>query len=470
MAQFPALVDAWKNFTSKLSSEPAKIDWEAVKREAPPLIAEKSYTDFSFDTTLFGAAEYYRRHGYDRLAAMLSAGLPGWANEVVTYETAQNLPAVYACRRIICETTASLPARLIVRDNNKITIRKDLPISKVLRWGNDERSAFQMMDTWMSHLLFAGNAYAQIIRRSGGDRSALNLNLLTPDQVLPEREKGGRRRLMYVVTQVGQPDQTFYVTPGEPHDILHIRGAGYDGLKGHSLIELARQTFSSGLGMEKNWGRFLANGGRVPYLLKKATKFENDAKRKEYRASWEKAYSEPHIPPIMEGDMTFEKLGLSMSEMQLLESRQFSVIDICRWFGVSPTLVFDLTKANYNSLEQLIRSFINFTLRGWMDRVAGDWRRCVLTPAERDQGIELHFSLNELTRGDFQARFAAYGQGLINGVFSINEARELEGMEPIAGLDGHNVQQQMVAAQNAGAGLPQDPDAIEIEEDEAGED
>ena len=464
MAQFPALREAWKSVVSGFGPA-AKIDWETVKREAPPL-EEKMFTDFSFDTTLFGAAEYYRRHGYDRLAAMLSAGLPGWANEVVTYETANNLPAVYACRRIICETMASLPMRPIVRDNGKITIQRQLPIGKIMRWGNDERSGFQMVDTWMSHLLFAGNAYAQIIRRSGGNRTALNLNLLTPDQVLPEREKGGQRRLMYVVTQVGQADQEYYVTPGQPHDIMHIRGAGYDGLKGHSLIQLGRQTFSSALGMEKNWGRFLANGGRVPYLLKKATKFENDAKRKEYRASWQKAYSEPHLPPIMEGDVTYEKLGLSMADMQLLESRQFSVIDICRWLGVSPTLVYDLSKANYNSLEQLIRSFINFTLRGWMDRFAQDWRRCVLTPEERDRGIELHFSLNELTRGDFQARFAAYGQGLVNGIFSINEARELEGMEPIPGLDGHNVQQQMVSAHNAGQGIPQTPDEIqETEED-----
>nr|DAV01276.1 MAG TPA: portal protein [Caudoviricetes sp.] len=34
-----------------------------------------------------------------------------------------------------------------------------------------------------------------------------------------------------------------------------------------------------------------------------------------------------------------------------METRQFNVIDICRFFGVSPVKAFDLTKSSYNTIE-----------------------------------------------------------------------------------------------------------------------
>jgi HK97 family phage portal protein len=463
---FPDLVERIRGFASGFQHS-QKLDILTCAAEAPPLEVKGSFADFSFDTTLQGVAEYYRRHGYDRLAAALSAGMPGWANEVVTLDTAQNLSSVWACRRIICETLAGLPFQLVQQVNdNELKYRKDLPISEVMKHGNDERSGFGMLETHTAHMLFAGNGYGRIIRRSGGNQTALDIEPILPGNIDPTREADGQRRLKYTVHTPGNSDREYFVTPGQPHDILHLRGAGWDGLIGQSIIAIARQTLSSGLGMEKNWGRFLANGGRVPFLLKRQQPFTSDAEYEKYREKFRAAYSDPHRPVIMEGqNMEYEQIGVSAKDAQLLESRMFSVIEIGRWFGVSPSLIFALAKGDTASLEQLVRSFINFTLRGWMERWKGDFRRCVLTPAEKKQGIFCRFDLRELNRPDFKDRFSAYGQGLVNGIFSINEAREMEGMQPVPGLDGHNVQLQMIAAQNAGLGLPQNADQMELIDD-----
>lgn len=435
-----------------------KMDLAILANDAPPL-EHKSM----FGTNL---------SGYGRSWNWMNQNGPSWSGRAVNEQTAQNLSTVYACRRIICETYGGLPMQFIQRDaKGAITLRDDLPIAKFFEDGNDERCDFGFRETETSHLLFSGNAYAHVVRRSsksGRAQTAVDLEFLLPEQVRATRETSGERRLKYEVSVPGNSMQTFFVDTGKPQDILHIRGAGPTGLVGQSILTLAGQSLGTSLAMEENWGRFLARGGRVPYVVKRAQPFINDQAYEEWRVKWNAAYSDPHNPVLIEGNMEYQQIGISSKDAQLLESRAFSVPEICRWFGVSPSLVFDLSKANYNSLEQLIRSFINFTLAGWMKRWAGDVRRCVLTPEEKAAGIRIRHSTNQIEKGDFQARMSAYSSALGCGIFSINQVLEKEGEEPVPGLDGHNIQMQYQSAQTAGSGTPQSPSAIELEEEDAG--
>lgn len=454
MAIFPELAAGLKTFMRGFEHS-QKMDIVSLAVDAPP-IEHKGM----FSTGLGGG------YGYGGWSRRYRDGSPNWADEPVNLDTAQSLSAVYACRRIICETYASLPFQLMQRPKpGEIVFRRDLPIWDIMEHGNDERSDFSIRETMTSHLLFYGNAYAEITRRSGSNRTALDIEVLLPWQVQATRERDGQRRLKYVVHDTGRSDRTFFVNPGEPQDILHVRGAGFDGLIGYSILEIARQSLGTCLGMEKNLGRFWANGGRAPYYLKRPKPFPDDASYEEFRSKWKAAYSEPHNVPILEGDLTYESIGLSLEDAQLLETRKFSVSEICRWFGVSPSLVYDLSKANYASLEQLIRSFINFSMRGWMERWAADFRRCVLTPQEKKQGIYVHHDLKHIEKGDFKSRMEAYSTALQNGIFSIDQVLEKEGEEPV-GLNKHLVQMQMTNAADR-VDMNQTPEDIDVESEES---
>lgn len=464
MVNFPAIASAFQSLRSGFSDAPA-IPWNDIKDAAPPLMERKG---ISFSTTLEGIVDQgYQRLGYDRIYTLLQGGGPGWANETVNIDTATNLSPTWACKRIVCETMASLPFQLLERPKpGELKYRNDLPVFDVMTHGNDERSAFSFIETMTYHLMFMGNAYAKIIRRSSKtNRTALDLQLLIPEQVEVSRDRDSGYIKYKVHPGGGQKPEFYYVVPGQPQDILHIRGAGYDGLIGYSMLKIARQTLGSAIALEKNWARFLANGGRRPYILNSKVPFSNDGKRQEFRAKWQNSYAEPHKVPLLEGDaITYQEIGMTVADAQLFQSRQMSVPEQCRVWGVSPSLVFDLSKANYNSLEQLVRSFINFSMRGHMDRWADDFRRCVLTPEEKKQGIYVNWDTNEIAKGDFQTRMAAYATALQNGIYSIDQVLEKEGEEPV-GLNEHMVQMQMIAA--ADQSKPQSPDEIEKEEDEA---
>lgn len=62
------------------------------------------------------------------------------------------------------------------------------------------------------------------------------------------------------------------------------------------------------------------------------------------------------------GDAQFKQISLSSTDMQFLESRKFTVREICRFFGVHPSFVFDDTSNNYKSAEMANVAFLSNTL------------------------------------------------------------------------------------------------------------
>ena len=61
------------------------------------------------------------------------------------------------------------------------------------------------------------------------------------------------------------------------------------------------------------------------------------------------------------------------------------------------------------------------------------------------------YSLNDLFRGDMQARASFYTQMLQNGVMNINEVRGTEELNPVDGGDTHTVQVNQIALDRLGA-------------------
>ena len=62
---------------------------------------------------------------------------------------------------------------------------------------------------------------------------------------------------------------------------------------------------------------------------------------------------------VLEANMKYEQLSLSPEDQQLLETRQFTVEEICRWFDVPPVLVYHSNVTTWGSgVEQIISGFL----------------------------------------------------------------------------------------------------------------
>jgi HK97 family phage portal protein len=388
---------------------------------------QKTAASFEAITT-----DWYARNGYEQIYAALGGGSAAWSGERVNLASALNHSVVWACNRIISETVGFIPL-VMMRASVDPSKGKQLALKHpmyqaLMNAPNEDMTAMGFRETLTSHTVLQGNAYARIIRRSGTG-VAVELHPLQPSQVRNGRNKAGE--LVYVVKQGNEQEKTYTVQKNKPQDLFHMRGLGNNGTTGFSVISMAFQSIGTAISAEKNLGNFFARGGRLPYILEMAQRFKTKEDFDRFRADWEMVYAIAHKAPILENDIKYKQIGVSLKDSQLLETRLFSIHEICRWFGVPPHLVGDLSRATFSNIEQLALEFVKLTLSAWLTRWEQELWRCVLTPEEKGQNYLWRHNLNSLLRGDFTSRMAGYATMLQNGIANQDEIRDLEDWNPI---------------------------------------
>jgi HK97 family phage portal protein len=138
----------------------------------------------------------------------------------------------------------------------------------------------------------------------------------------------------------------------------------------------------------------------------------------------------------------------------MLETRQFSVEEICRYFQVPPALIghAGASTAWPTSVDQQVLMFTKFYLRRRVKRIEQAVRKQLLTPADRAAGVSVRINMDGLMRGDSASRAAFYQIMVQIGAMTINEVRKLEGRRPVAGGDEVRMQMQNIPITETGEG------------------
>jgi len=446
---FPEIRSAFKRLLERNSAEPISIAKEMRSMESKGALGMDPNDPSS-----------YARAGFYGIASGLQTWMPAWSGESVTIQTALNHSVVYACNKLISESLGMLPLSMKKTAGAGTIEATTHPVYGCLKNApSDEMTAKSFKETLTSHRLLAGMGYAHIIRRSGTG-VAVEMHPLIPSQVTPDREHDGAKRLVYIVKERGVADKTYTLTPGKPQDLLVMKGLGWDGLRGYSVIAMGRQSIGTAISAERNVARFYARGGRVPYVIEMKSKFKTDQDFQKWRAEWEATTADPNRAPILENDMTYKQTGLNLVDSQMLETRLFDIHEICRWFLVSPHLVGDLSRATFSNIEQLALEFVKMTLHTHIISWEQELWRCVLTPEEKHQGYFFKYNVNALLRGDFASRMAGYSTLLQNGIASCNEVRDLEDWNPFKGGDAYHI--QLNQSTLPGTGAPLTPQAAQL--------
>ena len=392
------------------------------------------------------AEEYYRK--FPQLRALLGMGVETDSGIPISERTALNCSVVWACVRVIADTVASLPFHVMQDTDTSKRVASEHPLDWLLyRVPNPEMSALRMRQRMTAECLLWGNSYARRVRR-GGTGQTIGLWPIEPDRVTPKRVG---EEIVYDVTNARGATE-----PVSPIDIFHLAGLGFDGLKGQSVVSLARNSIGLAQIQEKFVSKFFASGARKPYILEKPTRFKTDTDFDKFREGWEKTYAGAdnfHKAPILEGDIKLRELGMSLDDAQFLGSRQFSVPDICRWFRVQPHLVGDLSRSTNNNIEEQGREFITQTLMYWLCLWEQEGERQLLTPGEQGRYYLKH-NANALLRGNFASRMSGYSIGLQNGFLNPDRVCSLEDWEPLPNGAGQAYHIQLNMQTLPGTGQP----------------
>lgn len=344
------------------------------------------------------------------------------------------LSAAWACVNLMAGTIASLPLMVYRTDSDgNRRVARDHPLYTILHDSpNYDQTAYEFWEGGQSALEMMGNQHARIVR-SGSRIVALN------PIIKPSARRMTDGSIRYRWTEGGR-------TYDEPQEnVFHIRGFGGSPLGGLSTLAYGRQVFGLASAVNTAAASHFRNGAR-PSLALSTDKFLN-----EKREMIEKGIEEKHAgamnsgrPLILEGGLTPHNLSFSPEDAQMLESRGFSVEEVCRFFGTPPHLIGHTSgnTALGSSIEDQTLSFEKYALRRRLTRNEQAMRKQLLTAADRASGYTIEYNIEGLMRGNSAGRAAFYKAMADSGFYTINEVRRLENLPPVEGGDVPRVQMQ----------------------------
>jgi len=372
------------------------------------------------------------------------AGSQSLSGETVTEFTALNNSAVYNAQSLISGTIGSLPLHLMRKEGKLKKIADQKPLYGVMhdRW-NPYMTAMAGRELLQSHALMWGNGYAEKVFDNLG--RIVELWPIPPNKVVKIKMQDGK--LVYDI-MVGSEVKTF---PREK--ILHIPGLGFDGFQGYSIIALARKSIGLGMAMETFGSTYFGQGTHPGVIVSHPGKLD-PARQADMKESLMTTYSglgKSHRLMLLQDGMKIENIGIPPNDSQFLESRQFQIPEIARWFNLPPHKLKDLTKSSFSNIEQEQISFVTDSILPWCIRFEQNYNMQLLTLKEYSQE-KLYFKhiLEGLLRGDAASRSAFYASMFIVGAMSVNEIRAKEDMDPVDGGDIHLVPMNMMPLEDVG--------------------
>lgn len=363
-----------------------------------------------------------------------------WREQRVNHDTAMTYSAVWGCVRVISQSLAGVGWHAYERKPDDPRFR--LPIEDDVAWllalqSNPEMSAFDWRQVMLKDALTRGNGYAEIERTNSGKPAWLWR--LEPDRVEPVRDEAGS--LWYKVEN-GPGREPSYL---RPENVFHLKGLGPDGLVGWSVIAMARRSIELGLAEERFGTDFFSRGPMPGGVVTIPAKL-NETQRKEFRRSFEEVYSgarNAHRVVVLSDGVTFSPADLPNDDAQFLESRTFQVGEICRWYGVPPHKLADLSRATFSNVEEQERGFVTDCLLPWARRLESEADIKLFGPVKRGRRFT-RLNLDALMRGNSQTQTDTVTKKVSSGINTVNEGREYFDLNPIPGGDTPLIQGAMI--------------------------
>lgn len=350
----------------------------------------------------------------------------------VNLTTALECTTVLACVQVIACGVAMLPldiyrplaggGREIARDEGIWSFFSDQP--------NEWQTWPEWIETTLLHAVLCGDGVA-FKNRGLTNGPIRELIPLIPGTYSIERRDD--HELLYHITL----DQTRSLTVRRD-DVFHLRGPSWNAYSGLDATQAAREAIGLALTAEEAHARLHSNGSRPGGVLATEQRLTQDQVN-DLRAAW--AQSQGGVAnsmktAILSGGLKFQPMSMTGVDAQHIETRRFQIEEICRAFGVYPAMIGHADKAStFASAEQFFLANVIYTLGRWTRRFEERVRVDLFSKAERRAGLFAKFSLQALLRGDAKTRAEFYTALITIGVLTRNEARALEDLNPLPGLD-----------------------------------
>lgn len=349
----------------------------------------------------------------------------------ITQEVAQKLSVVWRCRAVLAEGVASLPCIIYKRREDGGKDRwPQHPVYGLLHGKpNVWQTSFEWFELGMTCLLFRGNFVNWI--RPGPRGPVDQLWPIDPDRVTPEQQEDGS--IDYLVRRSGGDQLRL-----KDDEVFHVKGPSQDGIWGTGILDQAAEALRAGLTQQQFASRYFTQTPQPGGVLETPTRLSDPAYEKLVKR-WSEAYSGANTgnPALLEEGLKYTpfQVGLTAEQAQLVASREFTVSDVARWFGVPNHLVGAEVASSWGTgIEQMEIGFLTHTILGWLRRFETRVSTDLIFASDT---YFAEFLVDGLLRADAKTRSEALAIQRTWGVLSTNEWRALENRNPVPGGDDY---------------------------------
>ena len=341
-----------------------------------------------------------------------------------------HVATVYRCVDLLANSVANLrlqymrkKGEIFVEDTNSrlhylLTVQPDTYLS-----------AFDFWRQVVTYMLLKGNAYIVPVYDTLTMEIA-RLALVDPSCVAHDTVHD-----TYTITDMNAGISGTF----DEGEVIHLKNYTRDGKIGISTITYAATTLSiANTGNVETLNRF-ENGGNVRGIISNDTSVRGfgeyqDDQLEETAKDLDSKFRTGQRIVSVPGQVQFSPLSLSSTDMQFLETRKFTVREICRFFGVHPSFVYDDTSNNYKSAEMANVAFLSNTLNPILRKIENELHRKLVAPTLCCKR-RFEFDRRDLYACDLDSRVKYQASTIAAGIYTVNEWRRAENKEPIKGGD-----------------------------------
>ena len=366
--------------------------------------------------------EHKRAISYQQGLEAGLCGVPVRSGVTVTESTALTLSTVWRAARLISESVGTLPLKLYRKGDDGRTEATDHFLWTTLHdEPNPEMGTVDFLSLLQWWACLWGNAYAEVERDGTG--AVLALWPVAPWRVKTCRDSDG---LYY---EVDGDDEI------RARDMLHIKGPSPDGSEGYRLVHQARESFGFSLACDQFGSSFFGNAARPSGVLEVPNSMSPETQTN-IAKSWnqlQSGVSSTGKVAVLEEGVSWKPLSVSNEAGQYDQTRQFQVLEVCRWLGVDPIFVYAFGANPGGVAEQQTRNFLTFTLNPWLRRWECELaRKCI----SRDERAVLYpeFVREAILSLDAKTQAEIWGIGVDHGWLLADEVRKFQNMRPMPQL------------------------------------
>lgn len=362
-----------------------------------------------------------------------SLGLGLGFNNISSYANTQSmrLSAVYAATNMISNSCALIPMKVLSTKGGRRKEVENHSLNMILNLSpNSKHNHFNFFKLLIESVILKGNGYAYIER--DGNLNVKALHLINPDFVNPVITDDG---IKYLVNGMDKAIDAI--------NMIHLYQHLDDTFRGISTIKYADMALSGAYNAEKHSDNFFKSGAGLMGVLKSSAPMTNEQK-KQVAESWSASIKNTlgGGVAILPQGLDFQSISVSPEDSQLLDVRKYNVIEIARFFNISPVKLFDYSNVSYSTLEQTSMSYLQDTILPFTQLMEDEFNRKLFKPSEVGK-YSIDFDYSVLVQTDKTSEAEYYNKLLTNGILSVNDVRAKLGYEPIPaeeGGDAHFIQ------------------------------